>query len=169
MGQQKPRSSPTQDQLRVWRDYIETAEALRDRLATRMQDESSLSTGDYRVLLALNEAEGRRMRSSELAEAIGWERSRLSHHLGRMERRGLIARAACAEVAHGVDVLITDAGRERFRTGSVPHLHAVKELFVDALTPVQLDHVDGLSRALRAHLGLDGETVPGSSRGRSLR
>ena len=32
------------------------------------------------------------MRSSELAAHIGWERSRLSHHLGRMERRDLIRR-----------------------------------------------------------------------------
>src|SRR2546430_1705026 len=82
------RQLPTREQLEVWREFIETAEALRSELASRLQGESTLSLGDYAVLLALSEAPGGRKRSSDLAAHIGWERSRLSHHLGRMERRG---------------------------------------------------------------------------------
>ncbi|MGB4135578.1 MAG: MarR family transcriptional regulator [Microbacterium sp.] len=152
------RATLTREQLRIWRDYIETAEALRTRLASRMLSESSLSSGDYQVLLALSEAAQRTVRSSELADRIGWERSRLSHHLGRMEKRGLIRREACAEVAHGVDVIATDAGMAAFRAGSVPHLRAVRELFIDALAPAQLTEVEGLTAALREHLGLDPES-----------
>ena len=88
---QRRRRSPSSEELRIWREFIETVEALSWRLAGRLQSESSLSPGDYQVLLALSEAEGHRMRPSELAEVIGWERSRLSHHLGRMEKRGLIS------------------------------------------------------------------------------
>lgn len=146
------RSMPTREQLHVWRDYIETAQALRSRLGSRMLSESSLSEGDYRVLLALTEAPQQTLRSAELAAAVGWERSRLSHHLGRMQKRGLIRRNACADVAHGVDVTATASGREAFRDGSVPHLRAVRELFVDALTPEQLAHLDGISVALQKHL-----------------
>jgi hypothetical protein len=83
----KPRRRLTEEELRIWRDYIETADKLRSELARRLQQESALSPGDYAVMLALSEAENRRMRSSELATAVGWERSRLSHHLGRMEKR----------------------------------------------------------------------------------
>ena len=83
-------------ELRVWRDFVETGDHLRALLASRLQAESDLSTGDYAVLLALSEASGKRMRSSELAAHIDWERSRLSHHLGRMEARGLISREKCA-------------------------------------------------------------------------
>ena len=143
------RTMPTREQLRVWRDYIETAEVLRTRLGSRLLSESSLSSGDYQVLLALTEAPQHTLRSSELATMIGWERSRLSHHLGRMEKRGLIGRQACADGAHGVDVIATAEGREAFRAGSVPHLRAVKELFIDALTPAQLAQVAGLTDALR--------------------
>ncbi|MFE6995876.1 MarR family winged helix-turn-helix transcriptional regulator [Microbacterium sp. NPDC057659] len=149
---EKRRTMPTPEQLRVWRDYVETSEALRTRLGGRMLAESALSSGDYRVLLALTEAPGFTLRSSELASMIGWERSRLSHHLGRMEKRGLIARTPCADVAHGVDVLATDAGREAFRAGSVPHLRAVRELFIDALSAEQLEQLDGISASLRRHL-----------------
>lgn len=155
MSENSPRRGPTRDQLRTWRNYIETAEALRTRLGSRLQSESELSTGDYQVLLALTEAEGRTLRSSELADLIGWERSRLSHHLGRMEKRGLISRQACADDVHGIDVIATDAGSAAFRSGSVPHLRAIRELFLDALTPAQLDEVDDVTRALRRHLGLD--------------
>jgi len=53
------------------------------------------------VLLALRETEGHRMRSSEMAVHIGWEHSRLSHHLGRMERRQLIRREECTIDSRG--------------------------------------------------------------------
>lgn len=155
MGAVKPGRMPTRQELRVWRGFIETAEVLRARLTARMQSESGLSSGDYQVLLALSEARQRSMRSSELALHIGWERSRLSHHLGRMEKRGLIRRDSCAEDVHGVEVHLTDAGASAFRHGSVPHLRAVRELFVDALSSEQLDQVEKLTAALRRHLELE--------------
>ena len=158
MTQEKRRSMPRREELRIWRGYIETAEALRTRLAGRLQSESSLSTGDYQVLLALSEANQRTLRSSELAELIGWQRSRLSHHLGRMEKRGLVRRVPCADDVHGVEILLTDSGAEKFRHGSVPHLRAVHELFIDALSPEQLAQVDELTATLRRHLDLNPES-----------
>ena len=165
-GIERRRTMPTREQLRIWRDYLETADVLRTRLGSRLQSESSLSTGDYQVLLALTEAPQDTLRSSALAALVGWERSRLSHHLGRMEKRGLVRRAPCADEPRGVEVSATDAGREIFRAASVPHLRAVRELFVDALTPELLAQVDAVSGALRRHLALEppaeGERPPGS-------
>jgi DNA-binding MarR family transcriptional regulator len=155
MAQQKRRVMPTREELRIWRNYIETAETLRTLLEGRLQSESSLSSADYRVLLALSEADRRTLRSAELAQLIGWQRSRLSHHLGRMEKRGLVRRAPCADDVHGVDVRLTDLGAESFRRGSLPHLRDVRELFVDALSPEQLAQVDEFTEALRRHLGLE--------------
>jgi DNA-binding MarR family transcriptional regulator len=149
---QRGRRMPTSEELRIWRDFIETAEILRTRLTARLQQESMLSSGDYRVLLALSEADGRRLRSSELAATVGWERSRLSHHLGRMERRGLIRREDCATDSRGAEVVLTDDGTDAFRRASVPHLRAVRELFVDALTPEQLAAARTVGTALREHL-----------------
>lgn len=153
MPADRTRSTPTPAQLRVWREYIETVAALRRTLDGRMLSESGMSSGDYAVLLALSEAPRRTLRSSELADAVGWERSRLSHHLKRMERRGLITRDASEAEARGVEVAITAAGLELFRAGSVPHLRAVKELFVDALSPQQLDDAGGIAAALRRTTG----------------
>ncbi|MEV4507625.1 MarR family transcriptional regulator [Dactylosporangium sp. NPDC049525] len=146
------RQLPTADELRIWRDFIETADALRSELTSRLQSETSLSPGDYAVLLALSEAADRRMRSSELAAGIGWERSRLSHHLARMEKRGLIHREECATDNRGADVVLAQAGATAFRGATVPHLRAIRELFVDALTPDQLTAAGDLAAALRARL-----------------
>ncbi len=144
---------PTTEELRVWRGFIETAEALRAELGARLQAESGLSPGDYAVLLALSEAAGQRLRSSQLADDVGWERSRLSHHLGRMEKRGLIRREECRTDNRGAEVVLTAEGDAAFRASTVPHLTAVRELFVDALTPEQLVAAGEVAAALRANLG----------------
>jgi DNA-binding MarR family transcriptional regulator len=145
------RHLPRTEELKVWREFIETVEALRSEIASRLLAETSLSAGDYSVLLALSEAPARRMRSSELAAEIGWERSRLSHHLGRMERRGLIRRDECATDSRGAEVVLTTTGATAFRGATVPHLTAVRELFVDAFTPDQIDAARTVAAALRAH------------------
>ncbi|MFI6576331.1 MarR family winged helix-turn-helix transcriptional regulator [Nocardiopsis sp. NPDC050513] len=146
------RQLPTAEELRIWRGFVETTEALRSELAARLQKEASLSASDYPVLLALSEAPLRRMRSSDLAAGIGWERSRLSHHLRRMEQRGLIRREECATDSRGAEVVLTPDGATAFRGATVPHLRAIRELFVDALTPEQLAAAGGIAAALRARL-----------------
>src|SRR5688500_13118122 len=88
----RSRKPPTADQLRAWRAFIETSELLKSVIAAQLQAESELSLGDYGVMLPLFEHPNRCMRSSQLADHINRERSRLSHHLGRMERRGLVTR-----------------------------------------------------------------------------
>ncbi|MBB4693224.1 MarR family winged helix-turn-helix transcriptional regulator [Paractinoplanes abujensis] len=155
MKRVRRRALPTREQLRIWRNYVETAEVVRLRLAGRLQSETSLSSGDYVVLLALSEAEGQTLRSSVLAARIEWERSRLSHHLGRMEKRGLLRRVPCADDVHGIDVVMTEVGAETFHAATVPHLKAVREMFADALTDDQLSHLDEATQALRRHLALD--------------
>ena len=148
----RPRRSPTSEELRIWREFIETVEALSWRLAVRLQSESSLSPGDYQVLLALSEADGHRLRPSELAAAIGWERSRLSHHLGRMEKRDLIGRDPCAADGRGAEVVLTRHGSDCFRRATIPHLRAVRELFIDALSAEQLTAANDIASTLRRHL-----------------
>jgi DNA-binding MarR family transcriptional regulator len=146
------RPSPTAEDLAVWRAFFETSEQLRSMLGSRFQSESDLSSGDYSVMLALSEAPGKKMRSSELAAHVEWERSRLSHHLGRMESRGILVRRKCADDSRGTEIVLTVEGAALFRQASSPHLKAVQELFLDALTPELLEKADEVTRALRAHL-----------------
>ena len=140
------------NELRVSRGYIETSDRFRSLLAARLVADSGLSNGDYGVLLTLSEADGGHLRSSELADHMEWERSRLSHHLGRMESRGLVRRDPCATDSRGAEIVLTDEGASQFRRASAPHLRAIQDLFVKAFTPEQLAQVDDLIAALDAHL-----------------
>lgn len=139
-------------ELAIWRALLDTTAELRRILGAQLLRESSLSPADYEVLLVLSEADGRRLRSSELAASIDWERSRLSHHLGRMERRGLIRRYECATDSRGAEVSLTDEGARAFRDATVPHMRAIERYFVDPLTPEQLEALADILRALQNHL-----------------
>lgn len=143
------RRTPTAPQLRIWRDFIETVADIQSELGRRLQEDSGLSPADYSVLLALSDQKARELRSSELALAIGWERSRLSHHLGRMERRGLIRRDDCATDNRGAVIVLTEDGATAFRRSNPAHLRAIHELFVHRLDDEQLRMVDDITRALR--------------------
>jgi len=161
MGASRRSGLPTSEEFAVWRAYIQTVEILRARVQAKLQADSGLSEGDYKVLLALSESEEKSFRSSELAVHIEWERSRLSGHLGRMEKRGLIRREPCAEDARGWRVVLTDEGTRAFRASLSPHAKAIKAYFIDAFTDAQLAEIDDTTTALRAHLGLT--PMPGRS------
>jgi DNA-binding MarR family transcriptional regulator len=142
----------TTGELAVWRSLMDTTTELRRVLGARLQRETGLSPADYQVLLALFEAEDRRLRSSDLAASIDWERSRLSHHLRRMEGRDLIRRDECAEDSRGAEITFTEKGADLFRRATGPHFLAVKEHFADALTPSQFAALGDILRTLQDHL-----------------
>jgi DNA-binding MarR family transcriptional regulator len=146
----------TSSELAVWRALVDTTFELRRILGAELQ-ESSLSPADYQVLLPLSEAAGRRLRSSELASTIDWERSRLSHHLGRMERRGLIRRDDCATDNRGAEVSLTAEGARVFRRATAPHMRSIKKHFADGLTPEQCAALADVLQALQNHLHPDVE------------
>ena len=154
MDKGKRRQLPTSGEFAVWRAHIETFEIARSRIESRLRKDSQLSDGDYRVLLSLSEAEGKAMRSSQLAAQLEWERSRLSGQLGRMEKRGLLRREPSPEDARGSLVILTDQGARAFRGSTLPHLAAIKEIFIDAFTPEQLANLEDAAAALRTHLGM---------------
>jgi DNA-binding MarR family transcriptional regulator len=145
------RARLTSRELSTWRALVDTTADLRRILGAELQ-EVGLSPADYAVLLPLSEAEGRTLRSSELAATMDWERSRLSHHLGRMERRGLIRRDECVTDSRGAEVSLTPVGAQSFRGATPPHLKSVKTHFADALNPEQIDALAEILDALHCHL-----------------
>ncbi len=128
---------------------------LSGRVARELQRETGLSGADYEVLVNLSEAPEGRLRAFQLGGATGWEKSRLSHHITRMEDRGLVRREACASDSRGAFVVLTVAGREAIEAAAPRHVEHVRRWFVDALTPEQLDALAAISEAVLAKLGDD--------------
>ncbi|GAE81704.1 MarR-family transcriptional regulator [Cutibacterium acnes JCM 18920] len=83
-------------------------------LNRQLSRDSQLSVQDFEVLVRLSETDGGDMRVVALAEHMGWERSRLSHHLTRMEKRGLIERRVCCSDGRGAIIHLTDQARRHY-------------------------------------------------------
>jgi DNA-binding MarR family transcriptional regulator len=99
----------------------------------QLQAECGMSLGDYTVMNALTNAPQRRAQLTSLATTIGWERSRLSHYLKRMSRRGYLERVPSATDGRATDVVLTDMGWRAFRAAAPKHAAWVKQLFFSDL------------------------------------
>jgi DNA-binding MarR family transcriptional regulator len=116
---------------------------MNDHLYAVLEDqlvrEASLSGADYKVLVPLSETPGGLLRARELCTEIGWDRSRLSHHLSRMEKRGLVAREECEADARGLMVRLTKAGRKAIEGAAPNHAESVQRYFFDLLSDDELE------------------------------
>lgn len=126
------------DEQRAWRAYLRMQAGLTVELNRRLQAASNLSLADYAVLVQLTDTPQGRLRPCELHRALDWEQSRLSHHLSRMQRRGLVRREGCDNDGRGSYILLTEAGRAAITAAAPGHVESVRRLFFDALRPDQI-------------------------------
>ncbi|QLQ39213.1 MarR family winged helix-turn-helix transcriptional regulator [Micromonospora robiginosa] len=131
---------------RAWRGYRRMRRLLDLELARELMQDAGLSEPDYDVLSDLSETPGQRMRLSELADRMLWSRSRLSHHISRMQQRGLVVREECATDGRGSVVTLTPAGRQAVEAAAPGHVAAVRRHLIDLLTPAELAALGTLSQ-----------------------
>jgi DNA-binding MarR family transcriptional regulator len=129
------------DQQALWRSWLALSAQLPAALHRQLAAESGLSLLDFDVLVQLTETPDGRLRVSDLARALTWERSRASHHLTRMAKRGLVTREECAEDGRGAYIALTPAGRAAIERAAPPHARTVKELVFAEATAEELDAV----------------------------
>src|ERR1700712_4503390 len=147
----------TDDEQRAWRRLLQMTSRLAARLNRDLQQSSGLSLADYDVLVLLTEAADGRLRVFEIAEALQWEQSRLSHHLARMERRGLVAREECTTDRRGAFVVLTGAGRAAIEKAAPAHVATVRQLVFDGLSAEQLVSLESTVGHILSRLGEDAE------------
>ena len=99
----------------------------------QLQADSNLSLSDYDVLNALRYAPGGRMRITALAARIGWERSRLSHHVRRLEKRELVECRPSPADRRATEMTLTDQGWDEITRASSGHIDLVRRLFFEGL------------------------------------
>ncbi|HNM97093.1 MAG TPA: MarR family winged helix-turn-helix transcriptional regulator [Marmoricola sp.] len=137
-------------QQQAWRTFIRADRRLVAALSRQLLAESSLSMPDFEVLVLLTDAESGQERISDLARALDWERSRLSHHLKRMEKRKLISRADCDDDGRGSFAVITPEGRAAIEQAAPGHVDAVRRWVVDVLSDDELDQLAALAAKIQA-------------------
>lgn len=145
----------TPEQQKVWRSYLLAKTRIDDYLDVAL-DEYGLSLDEYELLVRLSEAEGHTLRMGELALSVRHSRSRLTHTVARMEKKGWVQRQACTSDGRGVQAVLTDEGHELLKRAAPAHVDSVREVFVDAIGP---DDYAALGRAMSAVLDVADRAV----------
>ena len=163
MNSDEPWLSETQQQ--VWRRWLLMNSRLTSALSRDMQSGSDLSLQDFGVLVQLTDVPDGRVRIAELASALNWERSRLSHHITRMEGRGLVQRTECSQDGRGAFAAITKAGRAAIEGAAPSHACTVRRLVFDDLTDEELQILGAITDKVLGKLEPDtGDAAPALSR-----
>lgn len=121
-------------------------------LEEQISRDSGLSGADYAVLVPLSESPDGMLRARDLGREILWDRSRLSHHVSRMEKRGLVVREECAEDARGAMVRLTDAGRAAIEGAAPGHVAATRCYVFDLLSAEEVAQLSAVFDRILAHL-----------------
>jgi DNA-binding MarR family transcriptional regulator len=138
-------------EARAWRTFVDAHYRLEFHLTRRLQ-ESGLSGADYEVLAVLSALDGDRMSARALCNTLGWEKSRLSHQVRRMQTDGLISREPNPGDARSTMVCLLPAGRAAIENAAPGHVEDVRRNFVDLFTPAELDTLTVLNQRILDHL-----------------
>jgi DNA-binding MarR family transcriptional regulator len=147
-------------EARLWQAYRDTYRELMRALEARLIGNSGLSGADYALMHPLSVAEDGVLRTRDLGKSVGWERSRLSHQVSRMEKRGLVCREECASDARGSMVRLTELGRKAIDAAAPDHVAAVRTYFFDHLTAEEQGQLAGLLDRIATNIPADACATP---------
>jgi DNA-binding MarR family transcriptional regulator len=140
----------------MWKAYRDLYQELSTVLEDQLLRDSGLSGSEYAVLVELSHSPDGVLRARELGSELGWDRSRLSHLVGRMEKRRLVVREECEEDARGSMVRLTDAGRATVDGVAPEHSEAIRRYFFNALSKDELETFATVVDRLRDNLAHQG-------------
>jgi DNA-binding MarR family transcriptional regulator len=115
-------------------------------LDIQLQRDSQVSASEYEVLLVLDQAENRQLRIRDIALVIGWEKSRVSHLVARMEKRELLGRVECPTDLRGSLITLTATGRRVVIGATRGHVAAIREFFFDVLHDDDMERLTHISQ-----------------------
>ncbi|MCT1412768.1 MarR family winged helix-turn-helix transcriptional regulator [Corynebacterium sanguinis] len=140
----------------LWRLMLAASRKVDRVIDETLQAGSNLSSSEFAVLVSLSEAEGKELRLRDLCAVLDWDRSRTSHQVTRMQRRGLITKCKSPGDARGVLVKLTDDGLTRVTHAAPDHVESVRRIIFDHL---ELEDIAALRRFFGGIMEVD--NVPG--------
>ncbi|GFZ86870.1 MarR family transcriptional regulator [Paenibacillus marchantiophytorum] len=132
------------DEMRIWHMWKGSFNRIFGRVVKEMSEHTGLSEGDFGVLDRLVQFGGGKLRQQELADSMDWDKSRLSHHLTRMEKRDLIRRKPL-DADRGVQVIITSVGQSALDQALPVVSKAIRKHFLDQLTNQDIESITQLA------------------------
>ena len=138
----------TDRELDAWIRFIAVVELLPGVLDSQLRRDCDLTHFEYLVLAMLSEAPDRTLRMTALAGRTNATLARLSHVVSRLEGRGLVERAPCAEDRRATNARQTPAGWDVIVAAAPGHVATVRDAVIDVLSPEQVDHLGEIASAI---------------------
>ena len=137
---------------KAWRAFHKIGTSLLPHLGRQITVHSGISGAEYVVLVALSELTVPSVNLNRLAIGLGWEISRMSHQISRMEEVGLVRKTKNLEDSRCFDVSITAKGR-RIAEAAIPlQSREINHCFSDVLTKTQMKSLIEISNAISSHM-----------------
>jgi DNA-binding MarR family transcriptional regulator len=136
------------DEWDLWRTWVRAQRLLARELDRGLQRDTGISQAEFGVLVVLRDAPGRKLRAGELADALGWEKSRVSHQVTRMENRGFVERTECEADGRGTWIQLTAEGRRAVLRAMRGHAGDIRRFFLDTMTADQAAAIGAWSTAV---------------------
>lgn len=152
----------TEAEQQAWRAFLSGSAWLQEALNRDLEQQAGLSLNEYEILVRLSEAPQRRVRMSVLAEQLVHSRSRLTHSVARLQRRGFVDRVPCSADGRGVEAVLTDAGFDALAQAAPGHVASVREHLVDVLSGEQMQTLGEIFTILAQRLHPLGHDAPGA-------
>ncbi|MEK3700701.1 MarR family transcriptional regulator [Paenibacillus sp. FSL R10-2199] len=142
-------SELNEDEMQLWNMWKGSFKRIFGRVVKEMSEHTGLSEGDFGVLDRLVQFGEGKLRQQELADSMDWDKSRLSHHLTRMEKRGLVLRKPL-DTDRGVQIIITSAGRSALEAALPVVSKAIRRHFLSQLTDQDMESIASLAERTKA-------------------
>lgn len=139
-------------QQRSWRSYLTGSSLLHARIEADLRENFGIGLPEYEILVRLSEHEDRTMRMALLASDTTMSRSRLTHSVARMEKKGLLTRCPIPEDGRGVNCAMTEAGWSLLVAAAPTHVRGVREHLVDLLEPEEMAMLGTIFSKVTRHL-----------------
>ncbi|MCF3175648.1 MarR family transcriptional regulator [Streptomyces sioyaensis] len=117
-------------------------------LDAQLQGDAGLSHFEYQVMAGLSMVPERTLRMSELAAFAEGSLPRLSQVVGRLEKRGWVARRPDPTDGRYTVATLTDEGVDKVVATAPGHVEAVRTYVFDALTRAQVRQLATLGRRI---------------------
>jgi len=140
-----------QEEMKIWHLWKGTFHTIFGRIVKEMSDHTGLSESDFGILDRLVLLGEGKLRQQELADSMDWDKSRLSHHLKRMEKRGLIVRSPL-DTDRGVQVEITSEGQSALDNARPFLAKAMRQHFFEQLTDQDIEVITKLAERTQEKL-----------------
>lgn len=129
----RPTRSLTDDEMATWIPLIRLVQLLPQALDRRLRDEGGINHAHYAILVTLAGRAAQPATMTDLAHVAGLSRSRLSHAVDALERRGWVERTTCGSDGRTQSARLTDAGWDILRQAAPAHVAQIRSLVLDRL------------------------------------